>query len=392
MSILCDLTEFVTNPIRTGIQRVSFEIVSRWAGRSALIPVAMDENNRLLQLPSSCFDLMKAVFQEEDQARLEQIKTQIRELVHSPQAVALKQLNRFDALFTPEVFFCPRRISLYQQLADQRAIDMFLVVYDFLLWQHPEYFYEKAALGTWPYLKLLRAIPHLAYISESSRQFAEERIFRGRRDAGVTIPLGADGLGSASPRFRPESKTFIVVSTIEPRKGHLLVLRAFEQLWKAGHDIPLVFVGKKGWLSSAQLEHLERLNLEQPLFTWHSDLRDPQVREVILNGRATIYLSRHEGYGLPPMESLALGKPVIVSPTIPSIAMIPPLGQTRLPDVTPETLQSAVLELTDDARARQKTEEIASLELATWDAVSRRYADWIDEAIQSRRQRKSAAA
>lgn len=389
--ILCDLTEFVTNPIRTGIQRVSFEIVSRWSGRSALIPICMAETSQFMRLPADCFDLMKAFFQEEDEVRLQQIKTQIQELVHHPQTVPLKNLGSFDCLFTPEVFFCPRRISLYQQLASQRAIEIFIIVYDFLLWQHPEYFYDNAALLTWPYLKLLRSIPQIAYISEGSRQIAEQRIFRGARPAGVTIPLGADGIGVSPPRFDPASRSFIVVSTIEPRKGHLQILRAFELLWKQGQEIPLVFVGRKGWLSPSQLAHLERLNQEQPLFTWHANLRDPQVREVILSSRATIYLSQHEGYGLPPMESLALGKPVIVSPTIPSIAMIPPLGQVRVSDVTPETIRSAVLELMDDDRAREKTEEIACLDLATWDSVSRRYADWIENEIFSRGKRSFAA-
>ncbi len=383
MSILCDLTEFVTQPIRTGIQRVSFEIVSRWSGQAALVPVCLAESGRFIRLPAFCFELMQAFFQEEDELRLQQIKTQIQELVHHPQAALLKKLTGFDCLFTPEVFFCPRRISFYQQLADQKSIEIFLIVYDFLLWMQPEFFHEHAALATWPYLKLLRSIPHLAYISEWSRRIADEQIFRGRRPAGVTIPLGADGLGAQVPRFDPASRSFVVVSTIEPRKGHLQILRAFEPLWKKGHSIPLVFVGRKGWLSQAQLDRLERLDREQPLFTWHANLRDPQVRDVILKSRASIYLSQHEGFGLPPVESLALGKPVIVSPSIPSIDMIPPWGQIRIADVTPETIQVAVLELLDDDRARAKTEEIASLDLLTWNAVSQSYANWIEQTLQS---------
>jgi glycosyltransferase involved in cell wall biosynthesis len=391
VNILCDMTEFVTNPIRTGIQRVSFEIVSRWSGLSNLIPICMADSDDFVHLPADFFGLMKAFFQERDEPRLQEIKAQIQQFLRQPELPVLKNLSRFDRFFTPEVFFCPRRIALYQKIADERAVAMFMVVYDFLLWQHPEYFYQNAALGTWPYLKLLRSIPHLAYISEESRRVADERIFRGARPAGVTIPLGADSLGTAPPRFDSASEAFVVVSTIEPRKGHLAILRAFELLWKQGHRVPLVFVGKKGWLSQSQLEHLEKLNQEQPLFTWHANLRDPQVCEVVLSSRATIYLSQHEGYGLPPMESLALGKPVIVSPTIPSIAMIPPFGQIRLSEVTPETIQSAVLELMDDDRARQKTEEIASLDLISWDAVSRRYSDWIENEIQSQSKKPAAA-
>jgi hypothetical protein len=63
--------------------------------------------------------------------------------------------------------------------------------------------------------------------------------------------------------------------------------------------------------------------------------------------------------------------------------MIPPFGQIRLSEVTPETIQAAVLELRNNDRAREKTEEIALLELATWDSVSRNCAEWIAEALRT---------
>ena len=40
--------------------------------------------------------------------------------------------------------------------------------------------------------------------------------------------------------------TFLIVSTIEPRKGHIQTIQSFEELWKTD-DINLVIVGKEGW-------------------------------------------------------------------------------------------------------------------------------------------------
>lgn len=390
MTILCDITEFVARPIRTGIQRVSYEIISRWNGDQSLVPICLTESDEFVRLPAECFQLMKRFFQEQNKWRLKRIQSQIQNLVDHPETVVLDSFDGYSVLFTPEVFFCHRRIDLYREIATENFLDVFLVVYDFLPWIHPEYFQEDMSLGTYRYLRLLRDIPHLAYISEWSRKVADERVFRGQRDPGVTIPLGTDGLGSAPPRFDARLKTFSVVSTIEPRKGHLLVLDAFERLWQQGHTVPLTFVGRQGWLSPNELARIERLQKEEPLFTWQSGLTDPQVREVILESRATIYLSRQEGFGLPPVESLALGKPVIVSAHIPSIDMLPPHGQIRLANPTVESLQSAIVALSDDEQALAKTEEIRKLDLLTWDDASQLYADWIATNASYRYRSKAA--
>ena len=391
MTILCDLTEFLMRPKRTGIQRVSFEIVSRWQGSVPLTPVCLSGADQFVRLPGECFELMQAFFQADDEEQLRRAQTQIQNLVRHPRATRLKNLKSYQALFTPEVFFCRDRIAAYGQLAEGGGIEVFLVVYDFLPWIEPGFFQQEMPLGTYPYFRLLRSIPNLAYISEWSRQVAQERVFRDRRPAGVTIPLGADGLGSAPPVFDADLREFTVVGTIEPRKGHLKILDAFENLWRAGHAIPLTFVGRPGWLSDRQLRRIERLKHQQPLFTWLDNLTDPQVAEVVKKSRATIYVSEHEGFGLPPVESLSLGTPAIVASKIPSVEMIPPLGQTRLDDPTPAAIQAAVLELMDDARARRVTEEIAGLDLLTWDASSKRYSDWIEERLQAKGRRSDAA-
>lgn len=391
MAILCDLTEFMTSPLRTGIQRVTFEIVSRWPGPCPLLPICMNQSQQFSRLPASeCFDLIRAFFQEEDEVRLQSIKVQLQKLTRQGQPLPLKEFPDYDGLYTPEMFYCGDRIALYEKLSQHKVIDIFMTVHDFLLWSNPELFPKCAPLASWPFLKMLRSVPHIAYDSEKSRQVAEKRIFRGQRATGVTIPLGADGLGVAAPRFNPKSRSFVVIGTIEPRKGHFLVLDAFERLWAQGHSIPLVFVGRRGWLNRSQLSHLEQLHEEQPLFAWHSNLRDRQVRDVILESRATIFLSQHEGFGLPPMESLALGKPVIVSAGLPSLERLPAHGQIRLLNPTPSMVQSAVLELMDDKRGRKITDEIASLDLLTWDQVSRNVADWIAQTLAARKGRSIA--
>jgi glycosyltransferase involved in cell wall biosynthesis len=128
-------------------------------------------------------------------------------------------------------------------------------------------------------------------------------------------PLGADFIDRAVPTVasRPSIPTFLVVGTLEPRKGHRMVLRAFEQLWASGAQIALVFAGKLGWdmadfaqALKAHPEHGRRLS-------WVEAPSDARLAELYQSANAVIAASYAEGYGLPLAEAMYFGRPLIVS-------------------------------------------------------------------------------
>ena len=88
-----------------------------------------------------------------------------------------------------------------------------------------------------------------------------------------------------------------------------------------------------------------------------------------------------EGYGIPPLESLALGVPVVVTDGLPSIAMLEPHGQIRLPQPTSAAIVQAVRDLLDDDFARRKYEEIRRLRLPTWAEMVGRLSAWIESGL-----------
>jgi glycosyltransferase involved in cell wall biosynthesis len=102
------------------------------------------------------------------------------------------------------------------------------------------------------------------------------------------------------------------------------------------------------------------------------------VAERIGRARATIYVSEAEGYGLPPVESLAVGVPVIVSASCPSVAMLEPSGMRRLDPVTPQAIAAAVLALEDDAVAAALWREGEMLKFGTWRDFAWMAAAWLD--------------
>jgi len=130
--------------------------------------------------------------------------------------------------------------------------------------------------------------------------------------------LGADFAqitvsASAVPNHGNERPEFLMVGTLEPRKGHAVVLDAFERLWDEGIDIGLTIVGKPGW----GVEHLVR-RIEKHLeygkrLVWLNGVSDEKLQRAYANSDALIAASYAEGFGLPIVEAGHFGKPIIAS-------------------------------------------------------------------------------
>jgi glycosyltransferase involved in cell wall biosynthesis len=103
---------------------------------------------------------------------------------------------------------------------------------------------------------------------------------------------------------------------------------------------------------------------------------DDDIAAAMRVARATIFVSTAEGFGLPPVESLHAGVPVITLADVPSIAMLPPLGQIRLPELGVEAVANAVLALEDDRVAERLWAEAATIELGTWRTFAVQVARW----------------
>jgi glycosyltransferase involved in cell wall biosynthesis len=225
-----------------------------------------------------------------------------------------------------------------------------------------------------PYLRLLRSTQRLAFISKATRCDYAQRVMRGRGVDGPVLALGCDGLGLARQTFTPDRRGFLCIGSIDGRKNQDRVLRAFQMLWAQGHGIPLTIVGNAFAQIDASAFEAARAH---PLFGWHRHADDETVRDLLNSARGTVYASELEGYGLPPIESLHVGLPVICAASVPSLADLSSAGQVRLVQVTPEAIADAVLTLSDDATAARLWDEARRLTLVTWNTFAHQAADWM---------------
>jgi glycosyltransferase involved in cell wall biosynthesis len=376
--VLLDLTEFITRPNRTGIQRVCHEFVSRWEADSPLVPVQVGPDGQMRLLPDDTFATMTRYFRA-DGPEAETARRRLRAYGDEPgRELQPDAVAAYRALLNPELFFAESRLAFYERLLPRMRDRLFFLVYDFLPWLRPNLFARCGLACTMGYVRLVRAMEQLAFISEATRSDYLRRIVRRDRPTGPVLMLGSDGLGRAEPRFDPHSRRLTVVGSLEPRKNHGAILDAFEGLWEEGVDAELTFVGRWVFHEEGMRRRLERLQENQPRFQWLQELDDVAVRRLIRDSRATLFASQAEGFGLPPLESLALGVPVIVSDGLPSLAPLEAHGQVRLPQPDAPSIRRAVLDLLDDRFARRKYEEIRGLNLPTWADLSRRLGQWIE--------------
>ncbi|MCE3262045.1 MAG: glycosyl transferase family 1 [Pseudoduganella sp.] len=215
-----------------------------------------------------------------------------------------------------------------------RGLSISFVVYDLLPVLRPEFFPAGADETHAAWLRCIAAegdrliCISQAVADELAAWLAQEQVGRRPGQQILASHLGADiGVPPAPQqdndllrqiKARP---SFLVVSTIEPRKGHLQTLDAFEQLWAEGLDVNLVLVGNEGWKPLQEHERrtipqiMARLNghpeLGQRLLR-PSGVDDATLQQIYLASTCLISPSEGEGFGLPLIEAASYGLPLLL--------------------------------------------------------------------------------
>jgi glycosyltransferase involved in cell wall biosynthesis len=152
-------------------------------------------------------------------------------------------------------------------------------------------------------------------------------------------------------RLGVEDDFILFVGTVEPRKNLVSLVRAFDELLRATDLRPqLVIAGPKGWLTEGLFANVEwSARTERILFTGY--VSDEDLRALYCSCRVSVYPSVYEGFGLPPLEAMACGAPVITS-RIPVIMETVGTNARLIDPSDVRELTAALFELLTDASAR----------------------------------------
>lgn len=238
-----------------------------------------------------------------------------------------------DVLFIPGAFWVYSFKHL-QLLKENHGISIAGIMYDLVPIVTPQ-FTAKVTIDGFNarFIQALDVFDHWFAISDNTKNdmlsAAKQRGTRLSPKNVDVIRLGADEDTFSGAAKEPENirlipnKFALFVSTIEARKNQTLVYHAVKNLQqKSIKHLPIVLVGKHGWLSDDIIYILRNDTTISKSLIWLDKVDDNTLRWLYENCAFTIYPSYYEGWGLPVAESLTRGKACIASNTssIPEVA------------------------------------------------------------------------
>lgn len=176
------------------------------------------------------------------------------------------------------------------------------------------------------------------------------------------IPMGVDITASRPSTGLPDDvsalrawvrqhRALLCVGTVEPRKGHEQLLKAFSNIWATypAEDVGLIVVGKPGWKTSKLQQALREHPEQGKRLIWLDQVSDEMLSELYVTTAGLVAASHGEGFGLPLAEALAHGAPVLAR-DIPVFREVGAGHFDYFVDDRPEALAARIMQWLEQAR------------------------------------------
>lgn len=281
------------------------------------------------------------------------------------------------------------RIDIFHGL-DQSGIPFFfkrgkyvITIHDVIPLVMPWAFPLKRRLVLTAALSCIRRQADMVIVPSEAVREDVVRYLKVDRGRIIVIPWGCEerfqpsgepnNLEAVQRKYGLPDGYILFLGTLEPRKNVTTLVGAFSLLAeKLGQDLKLVIAGGRGWGCEGLLETVEALGLhDRVIFTGFVEEED--LPDLYRGALLFVYPSLYEGFGLPILEAMACGTPVIASNTssMPEVA-----GDAALlvDPYDPEALASAMASvLTDEAlREAFRQKGVARVKRFSWEAVARK--------------------
>lgn len=222
------------------------------------------------------------------------------------------RVSEIDALLFLDLNLNVDFVEIFRE-RKQRDLPTFFLVHDMIPLTHPEFFLDGSKIPFRLFLqKVLQVTDHIIVTTEKVKSDVLSLGWKIRGEIHV-IPLGTSFQQSAPRSFSADRISVLYVSTVEPRKGHLRLIDAYDILRAQGHDIDLNIVGHEGWMCADIVERI-RTHPDYPhRLRWHRGVGDHELQAIAHQCNIGVYPSTDEGFGLFVEEGISLGLKVVAS-------------------------------------------------------------------------------
>lgn len=310
--VVVDVDFSSRNDLHTGIQRVVRETVPRWyplheltltawtAAGGSLRHLDETERDRVLRWDSR-------------PAGAPSGSTPPRTGPPSLERLVVPWRSSVILLENPSPDSCPALVGIARYSGNTVS----LIGYDCIPLLSPDLIHAGLADRFMRFLEVVKHADTVAGISagatvefEGFASMTSAQGLAGPRVAEVSLPVEVPA-GVLSSRRR-DVPLVVSVGSFEPRKNQLAVLHAAERLWREGHEFELQFIGGGGWVTEFDSVMRRLVSSGRPIVR-RTAISDTELWNTIRAARFTVFVSLHEGFGLPVAESLACGVPCLTS-------------------------------------------------------------------------------
>lgn len=369
MKIYMDISVLTLATFITGIQRVTREVILRLLECGNLEIVLLHYNAR--EDAYHIVDNRRFI-------RYYRGHRGVKNRMITRRRQAIRDMGPGDVFFDLDaVWMCRVRRSYLLPILKRQGVRIVAHIYDIISISHPQYCLER---GVYQFMDYLGA--HLRYADQLivNARATEEELRQLADRLGIclppchVVPLGADfgqrrqgAEARISERVRQAAEGapyILMVGTIEPRKNHRLLLQAYDRgLKQAGYRI--ILAGYMGW----HMEEFERELRAHPDYNsgvFHFDgLEDDAIDYLYQHARFLAFCSYAEGFGLPLLESIQRGTPVIAA-DIPVSKEVAGAYCDWFRQDDAADLCRVVMEYEDEEKYRQRKESLKEYRPVDW--------------------------
>lgn len=376
-----DIEQFVRDPYGSGIQRVLQYLAQEWpaADVQADFVVPMGAGFGLLT-PDQAADLIGIAFRPRDAGS--DLRLLVADALASIDPTIVRPgdlLAIYDRWLLPEVSYLPSVLERFALFA--KCVPTAVIGYDTLPMSEPANYRFKPGAAAWvsEYFRQLATADVVVCISDYARDSILGRL---RRDPAKTITVahpGGDHVPIRDP-WTPLRPVFARLGTMEARKQPVHILEAFsDAVAEQGLAADLLFIGAPSASDEGINRAIRSAVAEGLPVRWLEGASDDEVADLV--HRSSVFLSLGtEGYGIPVLESIRLGTPVLFDGIQPAAELMEGRGSRHIDAQTRQSLASAFLEWSAPAALDGLALELDSHAVPTWHA----FAAHVAEAVTTR--------
>jgi glycosyltransferase involved in cell wall biosynthesis len=363
-----DIEQFVLDPFASGVQRVLQYLAKEWpADLPARFVIPRADRYKLLT-PEQAYSLISIPF-DSGITGLDLGKA-VTEHVHKLETETCSEtelMNMFTTWFLPEVTYEPSVLRRFESF--QQRVPTAMIGYDVLPMTHPgNYMFTPGTLANVSeFFRLVASTDTLICISDYAKDSIMETLRRNPNKRTTVAHPGGDHIPIRTKEPKSSTtKSLLRLGTIEARKAPLEILEEFERAVKGNPnlDIELHFVGKPASVDIYLNDAIEQAIARGLPIRWTQGATDAQVMQIIQE--SDVFLSYGtEGYGIPVLESIRMGTPVVFDGIQPAAEVMKAHGAHRSP-----------LEQVFTHQVAQAVSESDQVRVPTWK-------DYVDQIVKS---------